>query len=177
MMCGKYQKLYRPGDKTPAGIPRNWGSWGEWPTYKYCPPGQAICGLQTKVQHWKKDVGYDSIGTLDNTALNRVKFYCCYLLNHTLDICLELKVEHIDHWKNGESGMYFYFSGNDLTKKIGASWGETGGTKFEVIQEGSNSWTGQVVVFKHSSGAHGRRVIGYSSGQWKAGDTIKFKNC
>ena len=169
MMCGKYEKLYRSGKSFwgKVGVSRDWGSWGD---YKYCPTGMAICGLQTKVEQW-------DAGRIDNTALNRVAFYCCYPLNHQLDICLVLKVEHINHWRDGESGKYFYFSESDLNKKIGSGWGGTGGTKFEVIQEGSNSWMGQVMIWNNYNGAHGRRVKGAREGQWKVGDTIKFKNC
>ena len=175
MMCGKYEKLYYSGahwgSNTPMGIPRDWGSWGE---YKYCPTGMAICGLQTKVQHWV----WNPTGRLDNTGLNRVRFYCCYLLNYQ-DNCLVLKVEHINHWRDGESGRYFYFSEKDLTQKIGPLWGGTGGTKFEVTQERNEKekWRGQVQVWKHWSGVHGRRVSGSSAYQWRAGDTIKFKSC
>ena len=46
---------------------------------------------------------------------------------------------------------------------------------FEVMQYGSQSWTGQVKVWKDESGAHGRRdpYDGAADGQWKTGDTIK----
>ena len=164
MMCGKHEKLYRNG--------KRWGNWGSWSKsgYKYCPNGMAICGLQTKVEEWDD-------GRKDNTALNRVAFYCCYPPNNRMDVCLVLKVDHINHWRYGQSGSYFYFSESDLNKKIGSGWGGSGGTKFEVIQEGSNSWTGQVLVWKHSKGAHGRRLKGARDGQWKEGDTIKFKTC
>ena len=99
-------------------------------------------------------------------------------------MCLVLKVEHINHWRDGESGRYFYFSEKDLTQKIEPLWGGTGGTKFEVIMERDigryghkESWTGQVQVWNHWSGAHGRRVNGSSNYQWKVGDIIKFKSC
>lgn len=176
MMCGKHEKLYRSGKSMGNGNygggfgkSRDWGSWSK-SGYKYCPSGMAICGLQTKVEEWDD-------GRKDNTALNRVAFYCCYLLDHQKDICAVLKVDHINHWRDGQSGMYFYFSESDLNKKINSGWEH--GTKFEVIQEGSNSWMGQVIVFKQTEqgGAHGRRLEGAREGQWKAGDTIKFKNC
>ena len=174
MMCGKHEKLYRSGKsmgrgnyRGGVGKSRDWGSWSK-SGYKYCPSGMAICGLQTKVEEWDD-------GRKDNTALNRVAFYCCYLPDHRMDICAVLKVDHINHWRDGQSGMYFYFSESDL--KSGSGWEH--GTKFEVIQEGSNSWRGQVIVFKKTEqgGAHGRRLEGAREGQWKAGDKIKFKNC
>ena len=176
MMCGKYEKLYCSGKCWGrGGASRDFGSWDS-SGYKYCPTGMAICGLQTKVEQWRYDKYSD---TYDNTGLNRVAFYCCYPnpANRQLDICAQLEVWHTKHWRYGESGAYFYFSEKELSQQIGALWGGTGGTQFEVIQEGSNSWMGQVIVWKHWKGAHGRRVSGASSGQWKAGDTIKFKNC
>ena len=54
------------------------------------------------------------------------------------------------------------------------------GMTLEVIQEGSHTWTGKVIVWKnhdHSS-AHGRRNDGTSApGQWAAGDTIQLQRC
>ena len=52
--------------------------------------------------------------------------------------------------------------------------------KFDVIQEGSQSWTGRVIVWNGkfwNSGAHGRRDNGSKAGQWAAGDTIELKSC
>ena len=86
---------------------------------------------------------------------------------------LVLKIESIDHWRDGKSGQYFYFSESDLTKKIGPYWGGAQGTKFYVAQSGSSNWDGKVIVWKEY-GAYGRRVSGSSKGQWKVGDTIKF---
>ena len=52
--------------------------------------------------------------------------------------------------------------------------------EFDVIQEGSQSWTGWVKVWKvvevHGE-AHGRRLRGRSSGQWVKGDTTKLTSC
>ena len=75
MMCGKYEELYCSGKcYGRGGASRDFGSW-DTNGYKYCPTGMAICGLQTKVEQWR----YDKYGTIDNTGLNRVIFYCCYL--------------------------------------------------------------------------------------------------
>ena len=54
------------------------------------------------------------------------------------------------------------------------------GMTFEVMQEGSQSWTGKVILWKGAdhSAAHGRRNDGTSAPrQWATGDTIKLKGC
>ena len=56
---------------------------------------------------------------------------------------------------------------------------------YEVIQRGSNSWTGTIKVWNSSSeyGVNGRRVIGETgikntaAGEWAQGDTIQLKSC
>ena len=53
------------GGKLWADCHTNWGAW----TTKYCPSGQRICGVQTRVE---VPQGYG-----DDTALNDVKFQCC----------------------------------------------------------------------------------------------------
>jgi len=57
MMCENGDVLAGGGD--------SWGSWSEWVE---CPDGQAIVGLQTKVEGHQ---GHD-----DDTALNSVIMYC-----------------------------------------------------------------------------------------------------
>ena len=51
--------------------------------------------------------------------------------------------------------------------------------KFEITQQGSQDWTGEVVVWKTSTeGApHGRRVTGSAPAQWATGDMIKLRLC
>ncbi|CAL4109291.1 unnamed protein product [Meganyctiphanes norvegica] len=44
--------------------------WGRWSSWSYCPQGWAICGLQTRVEGTSAN---------DDTALNDVKMFCCYL--------------------------------------------------------------------------------------------------
>lgn len=44
--------------------------WGEWEEYVSCPPGQAICGIQTHVEPAQDDGE-------DDTALNGVIYKCC----------------------------------------------------------------------------------------------------
>ena len=51
------------------------------------------------------------------------------------------------------------------------------GKVFEVDQIGSQSWQGQVRVWKRSTGSHGRRETGAQPGQWVKGDTFKLTNC
>ncbi|XP_053627048.2 vitelline membrane outer layer protein 1 [Cherax quadricarinatus] len=43
-----------------------WGSWSDW---RYCPSGEVICGLQTRVEAAQGDG--------DDTALNDAIFACC----------------------------------------------------------------------------------------------------
>jgi len=62
--------------ETPQGGTREWFSSGSysgyrgsrWLTYKKCPKGTRICGLQTQVESWDDT---------DNTGLNGVWFTCC----------------------------------------------------------------------------------------------------
>ena len=52
--------------------------------------------------------------------------------------------------------------------------------KYEVIQRGSNSWKGRVIVWDGSTGKYGlagRRDAGQAAGQWAQGDTIQLKAC
>ena len=51
------------------------------------------------------------------------------------------------------------------------------GKEFEIIQGGSKSWKGKVMVWNRASGSHGRKVHGSSSGDWKKGDTITLRAC
>ena len=60
--------------------------------------------------------------------------------------------------------------------------GETdwNGKNYEVIQRGSNSWTGMIKVWDENIGAydtHGRRSAGSAAGNWAQGDTIQLKAC
>ena len=51
---------------------------------------------------------------------------------------------------------------------------------FLMVQEGSHSWSGRVVVWKGNSrsGAHGRRYNNRGeTGQWESGDVIKLASC
>jgi len=49
---------YTPGD----------GYWGTWSAWGICPPGSAVFGIQTKVEHQQGDG--------DDSALNGVRFFC-----------------------------------------------------------------------------------------------------
>ncbi len=63
-------KMFCSGDQTWHG--GNEGYWGDWTEEDSCPQDQAICGIQTKVQDSNQE------GT-DLTAMNVIKFRCCYL--------------------------------------------------------------------------------------------------
>ena len=80
---------------------------------------------------------------------------------------------HTNHRKHGDTGKYFFFADEQFSAMVGyEDWSQK---TFEVMQYGSQSWTGQVKVWKDESGAHGRRdpYDGAADGQWKTGDTIK----
>ncbi|MDM8557525.1 Calx-beta domain-containing protein [Candidatus Parabeggiatoa sp. HSG14] len=44
-------------------------SWGTWNSYQYCPSGQAICGVRTRVE--------EEQGGGDDTAMNGAEYACC----------------------------------------------------------------------------------------------------
>ena len=48
------------------GAPNNWGVWSP---IKMCRPGKRICGIQTRVEDWKRNN--------DDTSLNGVNMRCC----------------------------------------------------------------------------------------------------
>ena len=91
--------------------------------------------------------------------------------------CKAVDVEHTDHWRDGNTGLYFYFSEKEMDQLVGRKhWSNE---KFDVIQKGSQFWYGKVVIWKDSktSSAHGRRDSGAAKGQWLAGDTIELQDC
>ena len=54
------------------------------------------------------------------------------------------------------------------------------GETFNVVQEGSQEWSGKVKVWKKSllnKGPNGRRASGSKPGQWRRGDTIALQEC
>ena len=69
----------------------------------------------------------------------------------------------------------FYFNENEFNKMVGHS--DWGGNTFEVVQQGSKSWTGKVVVWNGVNNVHGRRNSNAGNGDWAQGDTIKLKTC
>ena len=88
--------------------------------------------------------------------------------------CPTVNVLNTNHWQQGDTGKYFYFAEEEFSTMVG--YEDWSGKTFEVMQLGSQSWTGQVKVWKHVSGAHGRRepLSGASAGQWQTGDTIQY---
>jgi len=85
---------------------------------------------------------------------------------------------HTHHWKKGDNGQYFYFNEREFNKMVGNE--DWNGKTFLMVQEGSHSWSGRVVVWKGNSrsGAHGRRYNNRGeTGQWESGDVIKLASC
>ena len=60
-----------------------------------------------------------------------------------------------------------------------AGYADWGGKEFDVIQAGSRTWSGSVIIWKSGShsAAHGRRIEESAAKQWAAGDTIKLQIC
>jgi len=92
--------------------------------------------------------------------------------------CSEVDVLHTKHWTDGNTGEYFYFSATDFDEMLGRS--DWDGETFNVVQEGSQEWSGKVKVWKKSllnKGPNGRRASGSKPGQWRRGDTIALQEC
>ena len=90
---------------------------------------------------------------------------------------LVLKVESIDHWRDGKSGRYFYFSESDLSKKIGPYWGGRQGTKFHVAQSGSKNRDGKGLFGKtkeHMEEDYGD--LAKAIGKWEMQSNL-YVNC
>ena len=87
-------------------------------------------------------------------------------------------MQHTNHWDDGDTGAYFYFEEDAFTEVVGnADWD---GKIFDIMQTGSQDWTGPVKVWKGTSsngGAHGRRSIGEVPDQWEAEDIIVMGSC
>ena len=95
----------------------------------------------------------------------------------SIEGCHQLDVVHTDHWGDGDTGQYFYFSETEFDQLVGRKYWHN--KKFDVIQKGSRLWTGEIIAWKGSttSGAHGRRTTGSATGQWAVGDTIELQSC
>ena len=98
---------------------------------------------------------------------------CTQKLIHTVSVL------HTHHPRFGNNGKYFFFNKNDFTTMIGeTNWNNK---KYEVIQRGSNSWKGRVIVWDGSTGTDkivaGRRDSGAAAGNWAVGDTIQLEAC
>merc|ERR1719510_2471151 len=60
---------------------------------------------------------------------------------------------------------------------LGYDMGVDVGHEIDVLQEGSQVWSGKVVIWNNFNGIHGRRVSGAAPGQWATGDTITLQSC
>ena len=86
-----------------------------------------------------------------------------------------VNVLHTKHNKDGDTGKYFFFSNKEFSQMVGnEDWDEK---EFEIVQDGSYSWTGKVIVWNRGSGSHGRKVDGYADGDWGIGDRITLQGC
>jgi hypothetical protein len=45
--------------------------WGYWQSHVWCPTGQAVCGINTRIE------GTGPVGSRDDTAVNGLKYECC----------------------------------------------------------------------------------------------------
>lgn len=55
---------------------------GVWSSVACCPVGQAICGIQAKIQPFQPGI--------DNTAVNGLRFACCYAPSGFVDFNIDL---------------------------------------------------------------------------------------
>jgi len=88
-------------------------------------------------------------------------------------VCPKVTVRHSPH----KEGKYFYFLPYEFTQMVGTDrWA---GKEYEIIQDGSNSWTGKVKVWdvNMGQGGYGYKSNGKAEGDWKKGDTITLKAC
>ena len=85
-----------------------------------------------------------------------------------------MDVVHTQH-DSGDTGKYFYFDEEKFSKMVGyEDWDRD---EFEIVQTGSNSWNGKVIVWKDASASHGRKSAGAADGDWQASDTISLQSC
>ena len=91
-----------------------------------------------------------------------------------LDTCSVFNVLHTNHVTQGDTGEYFYFDESNFAAMVG--YNDWNGKTFNVIQKGSLTWSGSVIVWKGTSdsAAHGRRNQGSSTNQWVTGDIIEI---
>ena len=101
-----------------------------------------------------------------------------YFLKLCLANCPPVDVLHINHWEDGNTGEYFYFSDAEFSRMVG--YDDWNSDTFDVLQKGSHHWSGKIVVWKGTSsnyGPHGRRDSARNEGQWVTSDTIQLEHC
>lgn len=64
------QRVVCRGDNNEIDLPTP-TSWGTWRSLAKCPAGQAVCGINTRVE------GTGPLGNRDDTAVNGLKYECC----------------------------------------------------------------------------------------------------
>ena len=81
-----------------------------------------------------------------------------------------------------EPGKWFDFAEEEFNQMVGyENWHKH---EFEIVQKGSHSWEGKVVVYKTES-YDGKGIFsgqkadeeGAAAGDWKTSDTITLKRC
>lgn len=84
---------------------------------------------------------------------------------------------HTVHWRDGDTGEYFYFNENEVDAMVGRT--DWNAKEFDVYQRGSGNWSGSVILWKSDSqsAAHGRRKEGHAANQWAKGDIIDLQVC
>ena len=91
-----------------------------------------------------------------------------------LDTCSDFDVLHTNHVTKGDTGQYFFFDESSFAAMVG--YNDWDGKTFNVIQKGSLTWSGSVIVWKADSdnAAHGRRDQGALNNQWVTGDILEI---
>ena len=89
--------------------------------------------------------------------------------------CETVSVLNTRHPFWGDTGKHFFFEASGFTKMVGETDWNT--KKYEVIQHGSKSWTGTIIVLDDTYGTYGMRDSGAAEGDWAQGDLIQLRSC
>jgi len=142
---------------------------------KFCPAGYTYYNTTMNDEPLKQLKTMNDLvpGAVDEYKTENTK---CYRKNITQ--CGTVTVLHTKHYNQGDNGKYLFFDTNDFTNMVGET--DWHGKNYEVIQRGSKSWTGMIIVWDGTGqryDSHGRRSNGSAAGNWAQGDTIQLKAC